>query len=85
MTFTYHEGMKVDTSTRLLEQRLDAACARHHAAFKELRAARTERNVAVADARAGGLTWERIADHFGVVPSAPIGWLHRANCEGGHR
>lgn len=38
----------------------------------------------LADARAGGLTWERIADHFGVVPTAPIAWMHRANCEGGH-
>lgn len=84
LTFTYHEGMTVDTSTRLLEQRLDDACARHRAAFTELRAARSARNAAVADARAGGLTWERIADRFGVVPSAPIGWLHRANCEGAH-
>lgn len=83
MTLTYHEGMTTTDATQLLEQRLDDACARHRAAFAELRAARAARNAAVADARVGGLTWERIAAHFGVVPTAPIGWLHRANCEGG--
>lgn len=84
LTFTYHEGMTDDDSRVLLEQRLDDACAEHRRALQALREARVVRNAAVADARAGGLTWERIADHFGVVPTAPIAWMHRANCEGGH-
>ncbi|WP_078281749.1 hypothetical protein [Mycobacteroides franklinii] len=76
--------MTDDDSRVLLEQRLDDACAEHRRALQALREARVVRNAAVADARAGGLTWERIADHFGVVPTAPIAWMHRANCEGGH-
>lgn len=84
LTFTYHEDMTDDDSQVLLGQRLDDACAQHRAALNALREARAARNTAVADARAGGLTWERIAAHFGVVPTAPIAWMHRANCEGGH-
>lgn len=83
LTLTYHECMTDDDSRVLLERGLDDACAQHLAALMALLEARAARNAAVADARAGGLTWERIAAHFGVVPTAPIAWMHRASCEGG--
>ncbi|WP_100482275.1 hypothetical protein [Mycobacteroides abscessus] len=75
--------MTDDDSTQLLEQRLDAVCARYRAAAVELHDARLARNAVVTDARKGGLTWERIASHFGVTRNTPIFWLKCATCEGG--
>ncbi|SIF35728.1 hypothetical protein [Mycobacteroides abscessus] len=72
------------TSTQLLEQRLDAVCARYRAAAVEMHNARVARNAAVADARNGGLSWSRIAARFGVTKSTPVFWLKCVNCEGGH-
>lgn len=78
----YSVPMTDDSSTQLLEQRLDAVCARYRAATAELRDARVARSAAVADARAGGLPWSRIADRFGVTKNAPVFWMKHANCEG---
>ena len=78
--YRYSVPMTDDASTQLLEQRLDAACAHHREALRALRDARATRNAAVVAARAGGLTWERIADRFGVTKNTPIFWL---KCEGG--
>lgn len=74
--------MTDDNPTQLLEQRLDVVCARYRAAAAELRDARVARSAAVADARAGGLPWSRIAARFGVTKNAPVFWMKHANCEG---